>query len=701
MLRSMIPFWAPRPARGIGSLEASNRPFVGSLPSVSLRPIWRLVSEDFTMAVRNVAVVGHQGAGKTTLVEALAFASGVTTRLGRVEEGNTISDYDPEEQQRGMSISTSLVALEHNGTQINLLDTPGYADFVGEVVAAMSAVDAVIVVVDASSGVQVGTETVWRMAGKRGIPRAVVISRLDRDNSSFEDALQSAQTVLGSECQPLYLPNGSESAFSELVDVLADENAEGRDSLIEQIVEADEDLMMLYLEDEAIDDADLRAAVKTASMSGSLAPVLPNSAVDGVGSDELLRLIDEVLPDPSEAPPIADGISGNGQAGAFVFKTTADEFVGRLSYLRVVSGSISSDAHLDNAQSGDDERLAGLSRATGKTLNAVAELSIGDIGVVTKLQHTTTFNTLREKGSDLLIPAPAMPAPIFAAAVEPKTKADVDKLGPSLARLVEGDPTLQIERDRDSGQTILSGLSESHVQLSAGRLASKFHVEVEIKDRRVPYRETVTARGQAEYLHKKQTGGSGQYARVALRVEPQPRGAGFEFNDEIVGGAVPRNYIPAVEKGVVEALPRGTFPLTDLRVTLYDGKHHDVDSSEMAFKLAASQALKESVSSARPILLEPIQTFRITAPESSTGDIISDLNSRRARVLGMEQADEPPDSTVVVAEGPMAEFLHYATDLRSMTGGRGTFTWQFDRYDQVPQHVAEKVRQDAEAAAAG
>ncbi len=653
------------------------------------------------MAVRNVGVVGHQGAGKTTLVEALGFSTGLTTRLGRVEDRNTISDYDAEEQERGMSISTSLIAMEHDGVQINLLDTPGYADFVGEVVAAMSVVDAVIVVVDASSGVQVGTETAWRMAGKRGVPRAVVISRLDRDNSSFEDALDSVQSVLGSECQPLYLPNGSESAFSELIDVLADEDADGRDGLIEQIVESDEDLMMLYLEDEAIDEADLRAAVKTAALTGSLAPVLPMSAVSGVGSSELLRLIADVLPDPSEAPAIADGIDGNGAAGAFVFKTTADEFVGRLSYLRVVSGSVVSDAHLDNAHTGENERLASLSRAAGKTLSAIPNLETGDIGVVTKLQHTTTFNTLREKGSGLVVPAPAMPAPIFAAAVEPKTKADVDKLGPSLARLVEGDPTLQIERDRDSGETILSGLSESHVQLSAGRLSSKFNVEVEIKDRRVPYRETVTTRGQAEYLHKKQTGGSGQYARVALRVEPQPRGAGFEFNDEIVGGAVPRNYIPAVEKGVVESLPRGVFPLTDLRVTLYDGKHHDVDSSEMAFKLAASQALKESVSSARPILLEPIQTFRITAPESSTGDIISDLNTRRARVLGMEQTDDPPDSTVVIAEGPMAEFLHYATDLRSMTGGRGTFTWQFDRYDQVPQHVAQKVRQDAEAAAAG
>ena len=653
------------------------------------------------MAVRNVGVVGHQGAGKTTLVEALAFSIGMTTRQGRVEEGNTISDHDAEEQQRGMSITTSLVSIEHNGVRINLLDTPGYADFVGEVVAANSVVDAVIVVVDASSGVQVGTEIVWRMAGKRGIPRAVVISRLDRDNSSFDEALDSVQSILGSECQPLYLPNAAESAFSELIDVLGDADAEGRDGLVEQIAEADDDLMMLYLEDEEIEEDDLRAALKSAVLSGSLAPVLPTSAVSGVGATELLRLIEEVLPDPSEAPAIADGVDDNGAIGAFVFKTTADEFVGRLSYLRVVSGVVAGDAHLDNAQTGHDERLANLSRATGKTLSAVSELSAGDIGIVTKLQHTSTFHTLREKGSNLVIPAPAMPAPIFAAAVEPKTKADVDKLGPSLARLIESDPTLKIERDRDSGETILSGLSESHVQLSAGRLLSKFHVDVDIKDRKVPYRETVTGVGQAEYLHKKQTGGSGQYARVALRVEPQPRGAGFEFSAEIVGGAVPRSYISAVEKGVVESLPRGTFPLTDLRVVLYDGKHHDVDSSEMAFKLAATHALKDCVSSARPILLEPIHSLRITVPESSTGDIISDLNSRRARVLGMEPADEPPGSSVVIAEGPMAEFLHYATDLRSVTGGRGTFSWQFERYDQVPVHVAQKVRQEAAAAAAG
>ena len=670
------------------------------------------------MAVRNIGIVGHQGAGKTTLVEALAFATGAVTRIGRVEEGNTISDFDPEEQQRGMSINTALVSLDHAGVRINLLDTPGYADFIGEVVASVAVVDAAVVVVDASAGVQVGTETSWRMAARRGIPRVVVISRLDRDNSSWDDALASVQSAFGSECQPLYLPIGAESNLSGVVDVLngeawlgddakpseagADAAAaadDAREALVEQIVEADEDLMMMYLEDEEIDPADLAAAVKPAMLAGSLVPVIPVSAVSSIGAAPLLRLIGEALPGPSEAPPVADGIDADSDAdpAAFVFKTTADEFVGRLSYLRVLSGRVASDSHLENAQKGEDERLANLSHARGKELIGAGALEAGDIGVVTKLSHTTTFDTLRPKTSNLQAPAPQMPAPIFAAAVEPKTKADVDKLGPSLARLVEGDPTLRIERDRDSGETILSGLGESHVQLAADRLFRKFKVEVEIHDRRVPYRETITSVGQAEYLHKKQTGGHGQYARVALRVEPQARGAGFEFADEIVGGAVPRNYIPAVEKGVVESLPSGTFPLTDLRVVLYDGKHHDVDSSEMAFKLAASQALKEGVSSARPILLEPIHSLRITAPESSMGDIMSDLNSRRARVLGMEPSDDPPGSSVVIAEGPMAEFLHYATDLRSMTGGRGTFAWEFERYDPVPVHVAQKVRAAAAA----
>ena len=678
-----------------------------------------------TQNIRNIAVVGHQGAGKTTLVEALAFAAGAVSRIGRVEDGNTVSDFHPEERDRGMSISTSLVSLTHGDLRINLLDTPGYADFIGEVVSAVAVADAAIVVVDASSGVQVGTETVWRMARRRGIPRAVVITRLDRENSSWDDALESIQRVLGPECQPLFLPIGAESEFGGAVEVLsgrayegdgataseaapdvAAAAAAGRDALVERIVEADEELMLAYLEDEELAEDDLAAGLKPALLAGALAPVLPACASANIGIAPILRLIASAFPNPLEAPPLDEGLDADSGAdpAAFVFKTTADEFVGRLSYLRVAAGTVRGDSHLQNARAGDDERLSGLSHAQGKEMQVAAEMAAGDLGVVTKLSNTTTFDTLRTPDSDLLITPPEMPAPIFAAAVEPRSKADVDKLGPSLTRLVEEDPTLRIERDRDSGETILSGLGESHVQLAADQLLRKFKVEVDIRDRRVPYRETVTAVGQAEYLHKKQTGGHGQYARVALRVEPLERGAGFEFSDSIVGGAVPRNYIPAVEKGVVESLPSGavaSYPLTDVRVVLYDGKHHDVDSSEMAFKLAASQALREATGSARPILLEPIQSYRIFVPDQSTGDVISDLNARRARVLGMEQADDPPGHSFVLAEGPMAEFLHYATDLRSMTGGRGTFAAEFVRYDPVPEHVAQKVRQDAQAPAAG
>ena len=670
-----------------------------------------------TEQIRNVAVLGHQGAGKTTLVEALAFATGRTSRIGRVEDGNTISDFDPEEQHRGLSVNTSVVSLADADLRINLLDAPGYADFIGEAVAAASVADAAILVVDAASGVQVGTEVAWRMAGKRGIPRVIAITRLDRENADFDQAVAQVQSLLGPECQPLCVPIGAESDFSGIVDVLSGDARDGdgaakteappdaaaaaeaaRDGLIERVVEADEELMMRYLEDEALEAGELQAGLKPAILAGALAPILPIAATPNIGTRPLLRAIKDLLPHPAEAPALVEADDG---AAAFVFKTMADEFVGKLSYLRVVSGVVAADAHLENAQAGGDERLANLSHVVGKDLEAAEQLVAGDIGVVTKLNHTTTFQTLRAAGSGIEAPAPEMPAPIFSAAVEPHAKADVDKLGPSLARLVEGDPTLRIERDRDSGETIISGLGESHVQLAADRLQRKFKVEVDIKDRRVPYRETVTSTGQAEYLHKKQTGGHGQYARVALRVEPRERGSGFEFADEIVGGAVPRNYIPAVEKGVAESLPAGAlgqYQLTDLRVVLFDGKHHDVDSSEMAFKLAASQALKEATQTARPILLEPIQSFRITVPESATGDIISDLNSRRARVLGMEPADEPPNHSVVLAEGPMAEFLRYATDLRSVTGGRGTFSAEFVRYDPVPDHVAEQIRKHAAAA---
>ena len=568
------------------------------------------------------------------------------------------------------------------------------------------------------------------MANGRNFPRAVVISRMDRENADWEKTLATVRDVLGPQCQPLYLPIGAEHDFSGIVDVLggkayresggeasappedmADAVAEAREQVIERIAEADDDLTLKYLEGEALTDAEITSGLKQAILAGTLIPVLPAAGALAIGSVPLLTLISEEFPSPLDTPAIDAEVDGATQPltadasappAALIFKTTADEYVGRLTYLRVFSGTVKADSHLFNTQKHQDERLANLSHVFGKELQGVSALVAGEIGAVTKLNASTTFDTLSDKAHPVTVPPPLLPAPVFSAAITPKTKADMDKLGTSLHRLVEEDLTLEIDRDADTGETILSGLGESHVQLAAEKLHRKFHVDVDMHDRRIPYRETVTQTGTAEYLHKKQSGGHGQYARVALRVEPRERGDGVEFIAKVVGGSVPRQYIPAVEKGVAESVPLGAlahYPLTDLRVVLFDGKHHDVDSSEMAFKTAARMALREATQDAHPILLEPIMTMRIIVPESATGDVMSDLNGRRAHVQGMEPSEEGNGLSTVLAEAPMAEILHYATDLRSMTGGRGTFSAEFDRYDPVPEHVAKKVAEAANSVA--
>jgi len=677
-----------------------------------------------TAQIRNAVLMSHGGAGKTSLVEALAFTDGAITRHGRVEDGNTIADFDEDEQKRGMSRNTSVVAIDlgtgDDATRINLIDTPGYADFMGEMIAGAAAADTALILVDAAAGVQVGTDTAWRIAEHRGMPRAIVINRLDRENANWENTVASIQEHLGTQCQPLQLPVGSEDSFSGVVDVLhrkaymcdgksatdvpaemADAVEAARDQLAERIAEADDALTLKYLEGEELTDQEIESGLAQAISAGTLAPIFCAAGTANIGAMPLLRAIRDEFPSPLDVTPITAQVAGqpkalapdpNGPVAALVFKTSADEFVGRLTYFRVFSGTIRADAHLYNHAADEDERLSNLSNIFGKELRHSDAIVAGDIGAVTKLSHTHTFDTLADKATPVLIPRPDMPKPVFAAAITPISKADVDKLGPSLHRLMEEDITLQIERDTETGETILSGLGESHVSLAAETLRRKFKVEVDVHDRRIPYRETVTGTGQAEYTHKKQTGGHGQYARVEIRVEPRGRGEGFEFGNKVVGGNVPRQFIPAVEKGITEALPNGAmahYPLTDLRVVLVDGKHHDVDSSEMAFRLAASQALKAATNSAHPILLEPIMHLRIHVPESATGDVMSDLNSRRARVQGMEP--DEAGSTTISAEGPLAEFLHYATDLRSMTGGRGGFEFEFARYDPVPEHVAQKV----------
>lgn len=686
-----------------------------------------------TAQIRNVVLMSHGGAGKTSLVETLAFTAGAINRQGRVEDGNTVADFDEDEQKRGMSRSTSVVSFDigssGEATRINLVDTPGYADFVGEVIAGAAAADTALILVDAAGGVQVGTDTAWRLAESRGMPRAIVVSRLDRENANWDDTVAAIQSELGAQCQPLQLPIGLEASFSGVVDVLhrkayegdgkstsdvpgdmSDAVASARDGLAERIAEADDNLTLKYLEGEELTDEEIENGLSTAITAGTLVPIFCAAGTANIGSMPLLRAIRDEFPSPLDVPPITAEVAGdnkelapeaNGPLAALVFKTSADEFVGRLSYFRVFSGTLRANQHPYNHRADEEERHANLSNVLGKELQGSDAIIAGDIGAVTKLTATHTFDTLADKATPVTIRPPVIPIPVFAAAISPVSKADVDKLGPSLQRLIEEDLTLHMERDADTGETILSGLGESHVDLAAETLRRKFKVEVDVHDRRIPYRETVTGTGQAEYTHKKQTGGHGQYARVALRVEPRARGEGFEFGNEVVGGNVPRQFIPAVEKGVTEALPKGAmahYPLTDLRVVLFDGKHHDVDSSEMAFKLAASQALKEATGSARPILLEPIMTYRIHVPESATGDVMSDLNTRRARVQGMEPGED--GRTTISAEGPMAEFLHYATDLRSMTGGRGAYEFEFTRYDPVPDHVAQKVVQASEEAAA-
>ena len=677
-----------------------------------------------TAQIRNVVLMSHGGAGKTSLVEALAFTAGAIGRQGRVEDGTTVADFDADEKKRGMSRSTAVVSLNvqlgGETTRINLIDTPGYADFMGEVIAGAAAADAALILVDAAAGVQVGTDTAWRLAEQRSMPRAIVISRLDRENANWQDAVTAIQAELGDQCQPLQLPIGAEADFRGVVDVLHrkaylgdgkqasdvpaemnDAVADARDRIAERIAEADDDLTLKYLEGEELTDEEIESGLARAIAAGTVAPIFCTAGTADIGAMPLLRAIHDEFPSPADVTPLQAEVAGtsaqlsadpSGPIAAFVFKTSADEFVGRLSYFRVYSGTVRADAHLYNHGADHEERVANLSNIFGKDLQHSDAIIAGDIGAVSKLAATHTFDTLADKATPVLIAPPQMPVPVFAAAITPVSKADVDKLGPGLHRLLEEDPTLHLERDVDTAESILSGLGESHIDLAAETLRRKFKVEVDVHDRRIPYRETVTGTGQAEYTHKKQTGGHGQYARVSIRVEPRDRGEGFEFGNEVVGGNVPRQFIPAVEKGIAESLPRGAmahYPLTDLRVVLFDGKHHDVDSSEMAFRLAASQALKEATSSARPILLEPVMTFHIHAPESATGDVMSDLNTRRARVLGMEPTGD--GRTTINAEGPMAEFLHYATDLRSMTGGRGGFEFEFTRYDPVPDHVAKKI----------
>ncbi|MEX0683876.1 MAG: elongation factor G [Dehalococcoidia bacterium] len=670
--------------------------------------------------IRNVALVGHSGTGKTSLSEAALFAAGAITRQGAVEDHSTTSDWDPDEHKHAFSLNLSILPLQWNDCKINIVDTPGYMDFMGELKCGMRAVETAIITIDAVSGVQVGTEFAWRFADELDLPRAILVNRMDRDNADFDRCVSQVQTTFGAKCIPVTLPIGSQASFSGVVDLLtmkAYTGAKGeegpipddlrgpadqaREKLIEAAAETDDTLINKYLEGEELTEEELAAGIRAGIAARSLVPILVTAGTKSIGVRRLLDAITEYFPAPTDRVLETDGNQLKPDAtaplAALVFKTAADPYVGRLTYFRVFSGVLKSDSHAFNTSQGADERIGAVYHITGKAQEPVPQIVAGDIGAVAKLAETHTGNTLGTKGGVKLDPI-SFPSPSFTAAVTPKTKADLDKMSTALHRIVEEDPSLRLERNPATGEMTLSGLGDSHVGVNLERIKRKFSVELEAHTPRVPYRETVRGKGQAEYTHKKQTGGHGQYAKVALEVEPLPRGGGVQFEDRIVGGTVPKQYIGSVEKGVMEGSVEGVlahFPMVDTKIVLYDGKEHPVDSSDIAFKIAASMALKEATQKAQPIILEPIMDMHITVPEANTGDVISDLNVKRARVLGMT----PNGSmTTVEAQAPLSEVQHYSADMRSLTQGRGFFSLEFSHYEEVPSHMAQKVIDQALAA---
>jgi elongation factor G len=682
-----------------------------------------------TEQLRNIALLSHGSAGKTSLAEAMLFNTGVINRLGKVDEGTTVSDYDEEEVRRHISLSTSVVPCEWDGHKVNILDTPGYLDFVGEVKGAVRVADGALILLDAASGVEVGTDLVWGYADEQNLPRLVFINKMDRENANFKRCLDALKDKFEADFIPIQLPIGSQDDFEGVVDLIAvkaylgskaeegespaslqDEIDNYRLQLIEAAAESEDELIVKYLEGEELTEEEIRRGLKARIADGSVVPVLCGSATANVGVQPLLQAIIKYLPSPADVGALVGTNPATGEEetlepnelsplAVLAFKNLADPYVGKLTYFRVYSGLMESDSRVFNSKSGEMERIGQLYILRGKDQIPTDRVRSGDIGAVAKLGNTSTGDTLCDKGHPIVLTPPIFPRPVFSVAVHPKTKSDLDKMSTTLARLSEEDPTLQVAREPSTNETILSGMGESHVDIAARRLQQKFGVNITTSVPKVPYRETITKIASAQGRHKKQTGGRGQFGDVFIRFEPLPRGSGFEFVDEIRGGAVPSSYIPAVEKGLREIMEKGvlaSYPTTDFRAALYDGSFHTVDSSEIAFKLAAHLAFKKGIPEASPVLLEPIMNFTITIPEEFTGDVLGDLNSKRARVQGM---DQQRSMAVITAQSPLAEMQRYATDLRSITQGRGIYTMEFSHYEEVPTHVAQKIIEEAKRGA--
>ena len=669
--------------------------------------------------IRNLALLAHNGAGKTSLAEAILFNTKIINRLGKVSEGSTTSDYDPAEQKRAMSINLSMLPYIWQGNKINLMDTPGYPDFIGEVKSAIRVSEGAVIVVCAASGVEVGTEQVWAYCDTVNLARIVYINRMDRENVDFTKVVDQIQSKFGRKCLPIQLPIGEHTTFQGVIDLLKMKSYTGavskegevpaellneakslREKLIESIAETEDALLEKFLGGEELNPEELTKALTKAVAAGKLIPIMAGAGLQNIGVLPLMDAIVNYLPPPKDHQveivgednkPAKMAADPKGNLAALVFKTSADPYVGRLTYFRVYCGAITSNSQVWNVTRNEHERIGQLFILRGKNQEAVQEIGAGDIGAVAKLTVTATNDTLGVKEKHIKLMPIVFPEPRYSEAVYPKTKLDLDKLGPSLAKIVEEDPTLKMHREATTNETILSGIGEIQLSVAAEKMARKFGVNVELQTPKVPYKETITVECQAEYKHKKQTGGHGQYGHVVLELSPLPRGSGTEFVEKIVGGTIPKNYIPAVEKGVHEGVQEGVlggYPVEDVRIAVIDGSFHPVDSSEICFKIAGAGAVKKGLTDGKPVILEPIVKLKITAPDTYTGDIISDLNTKRGQVHGMLPEEGMNTIEAIV---PLAEVQRYAMNLKSITQGKGTYSMEFSHYQEAPPLVTQKI----------
>jgi elongation factor G len=676
------------------------------------------MKEYTTEFIRNIALVSHSSTGKTMLTEAFLHFTGATTRMGKIEDGTTTSDFEEEEIRRGISLSTGVIPVEYKNHKLNFLDTPGYTDFVGEMVSALRVSDGAMVVVDSVAGAEVGTEIAWNYCDQFKIPRFVVINKMDRDNADFRKALSTVQLLSEVRLLPVQLPWGEKQEFQGIIDLLSmkaypgdgkteaeipadlqGEAESAHNEIIEAAAEGEDELLMKYLEGETLDPSEILRGLVAVFRAGTYIPVFVSSGTAEIGTGPLLKAAVELMPSPAEAPPVtAEGKAGDmeltasdsGPLAVYAWKTTADPFVGKITYLRVYSGLLNSDTRIWNQSKEIEERIGNLNLLRGKETISVDAVHAGDIASVPKLTETSTGDTLCDRAQPLELPIPEYPNALFRVALSPKTQSDSAKISPTLTRLCEEDMTLSWYQEPSTKQTILQGMGDQHIDVAVRKAEKKFQTGLDLEEPRVPYRETITRLGQSQYRHKKQTGGAGQFAEVYMRVEPL-EDEDFVFDNKVFGGAISSNYMPAIEKGVKAVMQSGVianFPVEKVRVEVYDGKEHPVDSKPVAFEIAGREAFKLAVKDAAPVLLEPIMEVVVTVPEANMGDIMGDLNTRRARVQGM---DTEKGRSIVTAQVPLAEMQRYTTDLRSMTGGRGVFTMEFAFYETVPSHIAQEV----------